>query len=290
MITGTDIYRRKLSDNRLLVLRKGKGWEDIYLNTLVLPMLNGKLPEGVEPAASSENARCWRVTSERGSLFVKFFSARGLKDSLPFRKTRSLRAMEGGEILLKNGFSTPMFIAQGELLRGLKTLENFIITRWLDGSLNTYHLLRSLFDPPLDRETLLRKRIFIKTLGQLIGRLHRKGIYHGDLRPGNILIGVLDDDFHFNFIDNERTRYFPEGIPLRLREKNLVQINMIVKPRITFTDRLRFFEAYLSENPEFLTDAKGLALKIASKTGERLFEKLPDIPKTFRNKKPLGHL
>ncbi len=104
--------------------------------------------------------------------------------------------------------------------------------------------------------------------------MHKADIFHGDLRPGNILIEVLDDDFHFYFIDNERTRYFHDEIPSRLREKNLVQINTILMSQITFTDRLIFFKAYLDENPELKPVARKLIRKIFRKTKKKFRRKI----------------
>ncbi len=123
----------------------------------------------------------------------------------------------------------------------------------------------------------VKKRTFIQTIGQLIGRLHKQGIFHGDMRPGNILVKRSPKELLSYFIDNERNRYFPKGIPQRLREKNLIQINMTVLPAITFPDRLRFFKAYLNENPELKPYAKDLTRKIFLRTRERLQKRIPGI-------------
>ena len=72
--------------------------------------------------------------------------------------------------------------------------------------------------------------------------MHKLGIFHGDLRAGNILLQHNDQRRCFFLIDNERTRQFT-AIPLRLIIKNLVQLNM-VQTGITNTDRMRFLKAY----------------------------------------------
>ena len=277
----------RLKNGVKLICINKSGLEDIYLDTLVSLLNNEKTLNAIQ-IASSNNSKAWKATISNEQVFIKFFNVRGIRDQLFFRKSRACRAMEGNRILFEKGFRSPDIIAAGDLKKVFFKGGSFLITKWIEDSLDMYMHIKAFFEPKIS-ERLIEKRNFIKIVGQLIGKMHKAGIFHGDLRPGNILVKVLHGDFHFYFIDNERTRYFPEGIPLRLREKNLVQINMMIKPQITFADRLRFFEAYLSENPEFLPDAKGLALKIASKTGERLFKKLPDIPKAFRNKKPLRH-
>jgi len=264
-----------LPSNRILKLKKGPEWRDGYVDAFILPILNNAIPLNLEPVKSSQNIRCWKAATDSAPVFIKFFNSRGLKDRLPFKKTRACRALEGGIILLQNDFLTPSVIAYGLVLRGLKVLENFMITRWIEGGQDTYCYLKTFFDPPVSGDVLKKKRNFIEALGRLIGRMHRKGIYHGDLRPGNILIENLNEDFHFYFIDNEKTEYFSQGIPYRLREKNLIQLNMLVKPQITFTDRLRFFRAYLLENPAMASAGKDVMLNVMKKTKKRLSKTHP---------------
>ncbi|MFZ5998713.1 MAG: lipopolysaccharide kinase InaA family protein [Nitrospirota bacterium] len=266
-----------LSSGRRLLLRKGHDWRDSYLQSIVLPLLKGIVPPGVEQIASSKNAQAWKVRVEEGSFFVKFFKPRGIKDTLAFRSTRSRRAMQGDHLLSEHGFLTPTIIVQGDIVKRLRVFDNFIISQWIDDACTTYTYMRTFFVPPLSGEQLLKKRSIIAAAGKLIGRLHQRGIFHGDLRPGNVLIRESDKGMLFFLIDNERTKYFPSGIPFRLRIKNLVQICMIVMPQVTFTDRLRFFKAYMEENPELKPIAKRLIRKVFLKAKQRLAEKLPGI-------------
>jgi serine/threonine protein kinase len=278
-----NLFRKAFADNialpgnRVLTLQKGHEWRDAYLDGLILPVLNNSLPSDWEAVKSSKHIRGWKVHTDSGTVFLKFFRSRGLKDLIPVKKNRASRAAEGGMILLNNHFSTPSIIAHGFVLRGVQVVESFLITRWIEGGLNIYFYLKKYFDPPVSNNALKRKRNFLEALGLLIGRMHRKGICHGDLRPGNILIEDLEEKLDFYFIDNERTQYFSHGIPYHLREKNLIQLNMIVKPQITFPDRLRFFKAYLVENPEFEPDAKAMMLSVMQKTKNRLSKTHPGI-------------
>lgn len=277
MIPRGNTNRIKLSDGKKLLLTKGLGWKDSYFEEIILPFLNGKTPPNIERVKSSHNARVWNTCGEGTSIFIKFFNYRGVRDKLFFRKSRARRAMEGDMILLQKGFLTPTLIAQGDLIKGFRVLENFLITQWIEGSFNTYAYLKTFFKLPLFGDSLQKKRNFIKVAGHLIGRMHKNNIFHGDLRPGNILIKVSGNDHLFYFIDNERTKYFPQGIPSRLREKNLVQINMILMPHITFSDRMRFFKTYLIENPELESIAKHLIRRICVKTKKRLSKKISGI-------------
>lgn len=270
-------YYFPLPKDKKLFLIKGNAWKESYFEKIIQPLLKDETPLNAQQIDSSQNSKCWKVYMEDSSLFIKIFSFRSLFDRLPFfKKSRSNRAWQGGMLLLKNGFSTPDLIAQGDILKRFWIEKTFLITQALNRSLNIYDYINILCTGR-SFETIQRKREFIITLGRLIGRLHKAGIFHGDLRPGNILINRLDNRIFSHFIDNERNKYFSKGIPEQLREKNLVQINMIVTPLITFTDRLRFFKAYLNENPELKPYEKDLTRKIFLKTRERLQKLIPEI-------------
>ncbi|OGW37307.1 MAG: hypothetical protein A2Y97_09050 [Nitrospirae bacterium RBG_13_39_12] len=270
-------YYFPLSKDKKLFLIKGKGWKESYFDKIIKPLLKDESPLNAQQIDSSPNSKCWNVYMEDSSLFIKIFSFRNIFDRLSFfKKSRSTRAWQGGMLLLKNGFSTPDLIARGDILKRFWVQKTFLITQALNKSSNIYDYINILFNGR-SFETIQKKREFIITIGRLIGRLHKTGIFHGDLRPGNILINHLDNKILFHFIDNERNKYFPEGIPDRLREKNLVQINMIVTPLITFTDRLRFFKEYLNENTELKPYAKDLTRKIFLKTRKRLQKLIPEI-------------
>jgi tRNA A-37 threonylcarbamoyl transferase component Bud32 len=101
--------------------------------------------------------------------------------------------------------------------------------------------------------------------------MHAAGIFHGDLRLGNVLVQKNEGQWRFFFIDNERTKKFYH-LPDSLRLKNLVQVNMF-REGISRTDRLRFFKAYLKENPSIVRKRNKWAKKIVTKTNRRLRRK-----------------
>jgi hypothetical protein len=238
--------------------------------------LKGAIPAGAEEVNSSANSKVWK-TDASSQLFLKLFAARGIRDKLFFRKSRARRAAEGGFLLLQKGFHTPVLIAQGELLRSHCRAESFLLTKGIKESFNIYSYVEHFFGRNTSAEAVQKKRDFIRAFGNEIGRLHREGIFHGDLRPGNILVTQSDKGPVFYFIDNERNRYFPGGLPEYYRLKNLVQINMIISSKITFMDRLRFFKIYLTQNPELTPVASDLVRRVHLKTKKRLSEKVPGI-------------
>ena len=273
-----DIHSAIITGGNKLLLEKGKGWRDSYLETIVLPFIHGDVPPDSSKIASSRTADCWIVSAGGVSLFIKFFHFRHVTDRFYMvRKTRARRAWEGSILLEKMGFRAPELIAQGDVIKKFQIQKSFLITEYLAPSIRVTEYMKTLAETDQSPEDLTRKRDCLTALGRLIGRLHNVGIFHGDLRSGNILIKQPDKVPLFYFIDNERNRYFSRGIPSRLREKNLVQINMIVTPQLTFSDRLRFFEAYIAENPELKPRAKDWIRRVFMKTRRRLWKKHPAI-------------
>ena len=272
---GKDCF--SLSNGKNLFLKKGLGWKEPYFKKIIQPLLNNKIPLNAQQVNSSKNSNCWNIYIEGSLIFIKIFNFRGILDRLHFlKKSRSQKSWEGSMLLLKNGFATPDLIAQGDIVKGFWVGKTFLITKGINESFNVYDYINTFFKGQ-SGETIQKKYGFVMAMGRVIGRLHKTGILHGDLRPGNILITHFDREPVFHFIDNERNKYYPKGIPQELREKNLIQINMIVSPLITFTDRLRFFKAYLNENPELKPHAKDLISKIFLRTRKRLQKKIPEI-------------
>jgi tRNA A-37 threonylcarbamoyl transferase component Bud32 len=207
------------------------------------------------------------------AFYYKEFHNRGLKDLLKnlVGLTRSKRAFMAGHQLLKFGFSTPEPVLRGVVRTFFLIRKNFMITRAVAGD-RTYEYFKHRYKLPLPPELLEEKRAVIYAAGHEIGRLHNMGIFHGDLRLGNIIINKQGSSVRFFLLDNERTRYCSH-LSERRRTKNLVQMNMALRQQITKTDRLRFFNAYIEENPTLLPDKKKLISRIVQITQERLYGK-----------------
>ena len=171
-------------------------------------------------------------------------------------------------MLAEHGFCVPKVVALGEQRYGPVCTSNFLITCELDNASDLY----ACFDDNWQvqsRQVLCDKRRFIRALGETVGRMHGEGIFHGDLRAGNIFAKRTDSGWQFFFLDNERTRKLGL-LPKRLRLKNLVQVNMLLGENITVTDRMRFLKAYLAQNGHLRDKWKHLAKQTVAKTRRRL--------------------
>ena len=204
------------------------------------------------------------------NLYIKQFLYRSVWDFVKhiFRPSRAGRAFAGSTTLAEQGFFVPETVAFVERRFGPLCTSNFLITRELAGAVDLYWCFDSK-NRLLSLESGGAKRRFIRALGETIGRMHSSGIFHGDLRVGNIFAKRADSEWQFFFLDNERTRKLGL-LPNRLRLKNLVQVNMLQSKNITVTDRMRFFEAYLEQNGHLRGKWKDIARQIIVKTRHRL--------------------
>jgi tRNA A-37 threonylcarbamoyl transferase component Bud32 len=180
-----------------------------------------------------------------------------------FRRSRARRAMRAGLMLAENGFESPPVIAIGRRKFAFFTTRSFMVTLEVENTRSVYQIVRQA------RHRSREKRSFARALGRTVGRMHAEGIFHGDLRPGNVLARKERDGWRIFFLDNERTKRF-RRLPKRLRLKNLVQINMFEPGEVSNTDRMRFFKEYWAENKKDEATRTALIKKVLEKTRRRL--------------------
>jgi tRNA A-37 threonylcarbamoyl transferase component Bud32 len=226
---------------------------------------------------SSKFARVYKLTVRFDDVdkevYFKQYLYRSVWDFIKdfVRASRAERAFKAAEMLGENGFDAPTIIAMGKFRYGLYHTTNFLVTLEIEDAKQIYQFIIS--DLQKDSKLGTRgKRELIRAFGQTIGRMHAKGIFHGDLRLGNILARQEKNRWRFFFLDNERTRKFYR-LPARLRLKNLVQVNMFPPAAISNTDRMRFFKEYWAQNEKAKTKKAALIKKVLKKTRRRLDKK-----------------
>ncbi|MDD5064350.1 MAG: lipopolysaccharide kinase InaA family protein [Phycisphaerae bacterium] len=194
-------------------------------------------------------------------IYFKQYLCRSVWDFIKHfvRANRAERAFKASEMLGKNGFDTPATIAMGKTA-------NFMVTLEIE---NAKQILQFISDNNLETRD---RRELIREFGRTIGQMHTRGIFHGDLRLGNILARHEKNHWKFFFIDNERTKKF-RHLPARLWVKNLVQVNTLPPVLISNTDRMRFFREYCAQNEKAETEKTALIKKVLEKTRLRLDKK-----------------
>jgi len=199
----------------------------------------------VEPIPTSKGSRVFKIKGAKGELYLKYFRNLGWMDRIKslVRGTKGERSWRGGDLLRRLGFNTPPLIALGRSTSLLAPPVDFLVTRAVSGP----RLKQLLKDGLQDRlsEKGWGKGPFLKMLAITIAELHRRGVYHGDLNPTNILVDLESDLglLTFCFLDNARCRPM-KRVPDALRIKDLSGLNSARLPSLSIRDRLRFFSIY----------------------------------------------
>jgi hypothetical protein len=171
-------------------------------------------------------------------------------------------------MLAQNGFDVPVTIAIGESRSGLFHSESFSVTLGIKNTKRAVDIARQTREITTP-EQLSAHRDLIRNFGRTIGKMHANGIFHGDLRFGNVLLSPERASWRFFFIDNARTKKFVL-LPFWLRIKNLVQLNISASGLFSRTDRMRFFTEYCARTGTGKKTRKVLIKAVLLKTRRRL--------------------
>ncbi len=217
-------------------------------------LIAGELPPSWQMVHSSNET--FVAFNKKANLYYKEFLPRNPFEKLKalLRGSRCQRAIKQTAILQKEGLPTPDILCWG---KGKKN--TFLISEGFDG-IGFYDFLATNFTPPLSKEQIRDKRLLLKEAGSLIGRMHSKGIFHGDLRPNNVLTRKESDGFQFSLIDTESNSK-KQILSLSQITKNLVQFSMIKSEHLSRTDLLRLYTAYRSQCTSLLRENECKALK-----------------------------
>ena len=197
------------------------------------------------------------------AVFVKHFYLRSKSDHYKqyLRKSRALKAVAADTLLGRHGFIAPTTLIVGwQQIYGLKS-DFFTVSSALEGYNNIYDQIDALSQ--LGRKP---KRDFLRALAEITASLHNNKISHGDMRPGNVLC-KRNDTWKFAYIDNERTKKHWR-LSNQARIKNLVQLNLLITPSLSRSDRLYFFQTYCERC--FGTFNRKLLTQVLKKTHERM--------------------
>ena len=146
-----------------------------------------------------------RLEHEGETMMVKCFKKVNLIQQVVytfFRKSKAERAFLFAGEFAKRGINTPQRIAYMEEKRCGLFLKGYFISKEVEGT-ECHLLLREVEHFP----TRLADAVMKQTL-----LMHSKGILHGDLNLSNFLCVEKDNDYQFNMIDINRSR-FCDGYP-----------------------------------------------------------------------------
>ncbi len=199
--------------------------------------------KGLTKVASSPAAKVYlgKVADDSGKYYFKKCLMRNTKDRFKhlFRASRGRRAVMGDELLRNCDHNAPISVCLIEEKKFGITVCSGVITKAIQNAQTAGDLLGHI---PSTTEQIHAKLNLVKAIGNEVGALHASGIYHGDMRSGNILCQTGKNGWIFYWLDNESTRKLPS---LRAQARNIAQANM-TRIGISMTDRLRFWNAYVA--------------------------------------------
>ena len=94
---------------------------------------------------------------------------------------------------------------------------------------------------------IARKRYFIESFARSFRNIHKQGIYHADLKGGNILVKEISKcSWKFYYLDLDNVA-FGKSVTSKKIKKNLIQLNASLPNDFSFSDRIRFYKYYFHE-------------------------------------------
>jgi tRNA A-37 threonylcarbamoyl transferase component Bud32 len=194
----------------------------------------------------------WRVAVDGLDLHVKSYR----EDAR--RWLRGLRARREFDItheVARRGVPTLDVLAWGE-----DGACSYLVSRSLSGALSLLDLLQGPIDVTARQE-------LAQALGEFLARVHRAGVRHDDLHPGNLLVCREGPSTRLFLIDLGEVRL---GAPLSWRacRDNLVVLNRWFTLRASSSERFRIWRAY--SRAAALVDEKEGARAIEQQTRRSL--------------------
>ncbi len=188
-----------------------------------------------------------RIGGEIKNVYIKQHNALSLGHRLAslFLPSAAMRSLTGALTLIEAGYATakPVAVVEhrhwgvlikslyfSEEVRGAKTLDTF----WQENLIN----LRGV-------DGYRKRRAFLWALARLLSSLHRKQIYHNDLKAANVLVRDEEEPMEgrFSVIDLQglkRCFYISE----RRRIKNLAQLERTLGRFLSRSEKLFLLKAY----------------------------------------------
>ncbi len=203
-------------------------------------------------------------------VYLKRYHVTTFKQKLQtfFSAHKAQKSWRIAHILLRKGIATPRPAAVLTRRRSFLSEERLVITEGIPNGLSLRDFVRQGH-----RRSPLEKRRLIRSVAEFLARLHRCGVYHGDLTAGNMVLQQQEDTPLFNVylldLDSVRSTFW---ITSRRRIKNLDELgrNFLDLRVVSTTDRIRFLKAYLNAYPDERRTFRELFYDVFQRTRFRL--------------------
>jgi hypothetical protein len=180
-----------------------------------MPRLSSRPAEIV---GQRHSAQTTRVMTERGEVYVKHLTAAkdraGAIARLKWRfgPSRAAHVLRVSGVMRSCGLDAPPVVLAARRRAG-GLVEELLVTRGVPGATLERRLL--------DAADAAERRVLLELAGRSVAQLHARRFVHGDLLPGNLIVGT--DEQTLTYLDNDRTRRWPIPLPSAPRRRNLRQ-------------------------------------------------------------------
>lgn len=183
---------------------------------------------------------------QRGIYLKRYnvFSWRYRLGSL-FTRSAAYHSLRGAEFFIEAGFNVAPPLAAVEERRGRVLQKSFYISGEIPKSFTLGEFWAAKAAALDFREIWRLQRCLITEAAALFQSLHRKKIYHNDLKEANILVREEAGLRQYYFTDLERA--VGRRLSCRRKVKNLVQIDRTLGRKFSRGRRLAFLMAYLGD-------------------------------------------
>jgi len=198
---------------------------DIYINPEFssLTHLVERLPDNFDNIGDiihSGRNQIRIVEASGEKLVIKYFKKITLFNKFIYgnvRKSKAKRSFENSATLLKNGIGTPKPVAYIDTFSHLLLKKSFYVCLYTD-----YTDIKNLLDLPLSEA-----ENGIRAFARLSGKMHHAGIFHGDYNTSNVLFKIIDGNYDFCLIDNNRMKF--KRFTLKSGAKNFKRMRLSVE-------------------------------------------------------------
>ena len=163
-----------------------------------------------------------------------------------FWKSGAVRALCGAAVLAKAGIAFAKPVAAVENRSWGMVTQSFFFTEEIAGGKTVDAYWRDDLSSLEGLSGYRRRRDFLRALAALFQLLHRRQVYHDDLKDANILVvaGRENQADCFFLLDLEGIRQCYR-LSERRRIKNLIQLHRTLGRHFRRTDKICFFKEYL---------------------------------------------
>ncbi|MGR3317707.1 MAG: lipopolysaccharide kinase InaA family protein [Candidatus Anammoxibacter sp.] len=139
---------------------------------------------------------------------------------------------------------TPMSIALVEIRKWGLLRSSLVISEYIEPATLVNIYVANCLNTPAG---IARKRNFIEAFARSFKNIHKEGIFHADLKGGNILVKEIGKaGWEFFYLDLDRVS-FKKSVTKYEIIKNLTQLNASLPNEFSFSDRMRFYKDYIAK-------------------------------------------